>query len=469
MMTRLKVLFLVVGLVGLVPGVLLAQIFDRAPYFSADTTTTDDVQRTPVRPGTHEPEGSIVLRGGRLFDSTGAPARPATVIITGKHIAAVLDPGDMNWPGDARVLDVTGKTVMPGLIDMHTHLTYVEAFGRPAAVSEENMADATLRALHRMRIYALAGVTSLRDLGSHGNVPFTLKRWQAEDRIPGPRIFASGQVIVGRGGHGTEGFVMPTAPENEHAVVREASGPDDWRDAVRHQFKMGADLIKLASHYSQDEINAAVDEAHALGLPVTVDAETLYIDMAIRAGVDIIEHPLPRTDNALRLMAEKGIASIPTLVPYKYIIRLGGGYFGSTSRRFTLTEDSILDMLREFRKAGIRIGVGTDLILDWAKYLPFAYIDELESLMAAGFSAEEALIAATRTNAEILRMDDRLGTVEAGKLADVIVVDGLPDRNLADLANVDSVIINGRLVVDGGLVRSPSHLPETPPAPHEPR
>jgi imidazolonepropionase-like amidohydrolase len=438
------------GLFGLaVAGSACAgsEIFDRSPYFADGTRTSDDVQRVPVPAGYNSPSGSIVLVGGRVFDGTGAAARPATVVIEGKRITAVLAPDANDWPEDAQVIDVTGKTVMPGLIDLHTHLTYVEQFGLPAKLSAESVADATLRGLNRMKVYIQSGVTSVRDLASHGEVPFALKRWQAQGRIPGPRVFPAGQLITGRGGHGTEGFGLRTYPDYDQAPVWEATGPDEWREAVRAQFKRGADVIKLGSHYSEAEVTAAIEEAHALGLPVTVDAETQYIGMAIKAGVDIIEHPLPRTDKALGSMARQGIASVPTLVPYKYIIRLSGGYYGSTSRRFTLTEETILDMLRDMKRRGIKIGVGTDLIVDWAKYLPTAYIDELKSLIEAGFTVPEALEAGTRVNAEILRMDDRLGTVAAGKLADVIVIDGKPDQNIDDLANVETVIVNGRMIV----------------------
>jgi imidazolonepropionase-like amidohydrolase len=440
------------------------EIFDRSPYYQGRPNTTDDVRRVPVPADYNEPAGSFVLVGGRVFDGTGRAPREATVVVEGKQITAILPIGATDWPRDAKVYEVTGKTVMPGLIDLHTHLTYVEEFGGPARLSGESVADATLRGIRRMRIFAQSGITSVRDVGSDGEVPFTLKRWQSEGRIAGPRVFPAGQLIVGRGGHGTEGFRLATAPEYPQATVREASGPDEWRDAVRMQFKQGADVIKLASHYSQEEIDAAVEEAHALGLPVTVDAETQYIDRAIQAGVDCIEHPLPRSDRAIELMAKNGIASVPTLVPYRYIIRLGGGYFGSTSRRFTLTEDSIMQMLGTMKRRGIKLGVGTDLILDWIKYMPFAYIDELKSFVEAGYTNSEALVAATRTNAEILHMSDRLGTLEVGKLADIVVIDGKPDQNLDDLAKVERVFVNGRLIVDEGRIQLEPHQPTPAPA-----
>ncbi|MEQ8514251.1 MAG: amidohydrolase family protein, partial [Chromatocurvus sp.] len=429
-------LLLVLLLVGSAAVHAGADPYDRQVWYSEGSATSDDVQRVPVPRGHNAPDTVLVLQGGRVFDGTGAPARPATIVVEGKTIAAILAPGERDWPASAQIVDAAGLTVLPGLIDLHTHLSYVQQFGLPAAVSAESVADGTLRGLQRMHQYLLSGVTSVRDLASHGEVPFVLKRWQASGRIAGPRVFPAGQLITGRGGHGTEGFGLRSYPGYAQAPVWEASGPDEWRDAVRAQFKRGADVIKLGSHYSQAEISAAVAEAHALGLPVTVDAETQYIDMAIAAGVDGIEHPLPRSDAALRAMAKQDIAAVPTLVPYQYIIRESGGYYGSTSRRFTLTEDSIFDMTRAMKRAGIRIGVGTDLIVDWSRYLPTAYIDELENLVRAGFTVPGALQAATRVSADILHMGDRLGTLEAGKLADILLVRGEPDRQLQDLARV---------------------------------
>ena len=429
-------------------------INDRGQWLPSSVPTSDDVLRIPVPADYNAPKGSFVLVGGRLFDGTGAAARPATIVVQGKRITAILKPGERDWPADAVVHDITGKTVMPGLIDLHTHLTYVEKFDAGFQDAINSGADSAMRAVSRMGIFLQSGVTSVRDVASAGDVPFVLKRWQASGRIAGPRIFAAGQLITATGGHGDG---LGTAPENPLGTVRLASGPDQWREAVRLQFRQGADLIKLASEYSQAEIDAAVDEAHALGLPVTVDAETRYIDMAIKAGVDSIEHPLPRSDAAIALMAKRKIASVPTLVPYRIIQRSSGGYFGSTSRRFELNETTIVEMMRKMKKAGIKMGVGTDLVTDWIDYMPGAYIDELRAFVEVGFTPREALVAATRTSAEILRMADRLGTIEPGKLADIIVVDGNPDEDLNALERVTTAFVNGRLMLKDGRVHPPVH------------
>jgi imidazolonepropionase-like amidohydrolase len=339
------------------------------------------------------------------------------------------------------------------LIDLHTHLTYPLGEGDFGISTSE--ADATLRASEKLRYFIESGITSVRDVGSQGDVTFRLKEWVRENRITGPRVFPAGVFITGEGGHSTEN--TPDDLIRMLGATRIANGPDDWRLAVRKQFHRGADVIKLGSHFSAEEIRAAVQEAHELGLKVTVDAETFYIQRAVEAGADTIEHPLPRSEETIQLMAKKGVAADPTLIPYQIIFEEWGGYFGSTSRRFTFSKDANLEMLKRLRKAGVKCGVGTDLILHWYRYMPGPYIRELKNFVEAGWSVPEALVAATKTNSEILDMDDRLGTLQAGKLADVLVVNGRPDENLDDLAKVELVIRDGYVAVEGGHATLPRH------------
>ncbi|MBK6413441.1 amidohydrolase family protein [Sphingopyxis sp.] len=439
-------------------------IYNRDQWLPPSVPTSDDVLRIPVPADFNAPKGSFVLVGGRLFDGTGKPARPATIVVEGKSITAVLGPDDKNWPPDAVVYDVAGKTVMPGLIDLHTHLTFLEGAADASIYSSANTsgAESVMRGVKRLGVYLESGVTTVRDVASHGDTPFVLKRLQATGELPGPRIFAAGQLITQTGGHAALHAFQPGYPEiadkNPNSMVRIASGPDEWREAVRLQFAKGADLIKLASEYSQEEITAAVDEAHSLGLPVTVDSETQYIDMAIKAGVDSIEHPLPRSDAAIALMAKRGIASVPTLVAYRIIMRGSGGYFGSTSRRFELNETVNENMVAKMRRAGVKMGIGLDVVaLAGTGFLPGSYIDELESFHRIGFTKVEALVAATKTGAEILRMGDRLGTIEPGKLADIIVVDGNPDEDFGALRKVKTAFVNGRLMLQDGRIYKAAH------------
>lgn len=416
------------------------------------TPTSTDPRRVPRDPALPRRQGSLVIAGGRVFDGTGAEARPATVVVRGNRISELLDPTSKDYPADARLVDASGMTVMPGLIDLHTHISYHEPEDSvDIAVSQS---DTALRALERVRFYLESGITSIRDAGSLLDIPFRLKAWVAQDRMPGPRIFAAGQLITGTGGHGAESLTPVSARVGK---VREASGPDDWRNAAREQFKNGADVIKIASHFSPQEVAAIVHEAHSLGLKVMCDAETFYIEWAVRAGVDVIEHPLPRSDETIALMAEMGTEAVPTLIPYIFIFQQRGGYFNSTSRRFTFSQEANREVVRRMRKAGVKIGVGTDLILDWFRYLPWAYIEELREYTHCGFTPQEALVAATKTSAEILDMGQDLGTLEAGKLADIILVEGEPDRNLDDLARIPVVIKDGLVLIESGKVITPPH------------
>ena len=131
-----------------------------------------------------------------------------------------------------------------------------------------------------------------------------------------------------------------------------------------------------------------------------MDSETVYTEWAVEAGVDAIEHPLPRTDEVVAMMAQRGIASVPTVVPYDYIFEWMGSYHSSTSRRFELSGETTRAMLRKMKEAGVLIGLGTDLVFDWFRDLPYAYIQELEVYLECGFTPTEALLAATRDNAE---------------------------------------------------------------------
>lgn len=444
-------------------AVLLAQekAQDRRRWLDPNATVTDDPRRIPIAPGLRGPEGTIVLRGGRIFDGTGAAVRNATVVIKRNKIEKLLPPAATDWPPDARVIDVGGKTILPGLIDLHVHLTLMsEATPDPDAA--RSAADAALRAAERLRFCLESGITSVRDVGSHWDAPFRVKEWVTTGRLIGARVFPAGQLITGKGGHGAEGH---SEASPRVGAKRIASGPDDWREAVREQFDRGADVIKIASHFSRDEVKAAVEEAHALGLRVTCDCETFYVQWAVEAGVDCIEHPLPRTEEIIQLMAQRGTASVPTLFPFVFIFERKGGFFGSTSRRFSFTLEDNLELVRKMRRAGIKIGVGTDMLDNLFAQLPDPYLTELKLFVKAGYTIPETLVAATKTGAEILDMSDKLGTLEPGKLADVVVIDGKPDLNLDDLAKIDLVIRDGVVAVERGRIVVPRHAPNRSPKP----
>jgi imidazolonepropionase-like amidohydrolase len=433
---------------------------DRSGFFDKGAATTDDLRRVAMPVGFNEPKTTFVITNARLFDGTGAPARDATVVVVGKKISAILPANATDLPKGAEVIDAAGATVMPGLIDMHVHMTYVFDRSGPPELTLDNQADAALRGMERLRYFVESGITSVRDTASNGLAPFILKDWADQGRIASPRVFPVGQLITGTGGHADELFIQRTAPDFEGSMIRTANGPDEWREAVRTQFKRGADWIKIASHFDEDEVRMAVQEAHQLGLRITVDSENVFTDMAVRAGVDCVEHPLPRSDETVKLMAARGIASIPTIVPYQIIIQNYGGYYGTTSRRFTISEPRMFEQVKKMKDAGVKLGVGTDIVMSWYRRLPGPYIQELKNFQKIGYKPDEALIAATRTNAEILGMADRLGTIEPGKLADIIIVEGRPDANVDDLAKVRTVMVGGRVIKRDGRVEQPPRTPD---------
>lgn len=427
---------------------------DRSSVLAPDARTTDDPRRIPLKPvAARRPQ--IVLRGGRLFDSVTARVRPATVVIDGDRIAAVLPPeATSGWAADAEQIDATGKTVMPGLIDMHVHITYPDS---DSPIDEQASEGAgVLRGIRNLRWMIESGFTSVRDLNGAANAPYLLAEASAADTIAAPRVFTAGHIITGTGGHATE---RPVSPSHGPDFAWERDGPAAWRAAVRQTFKQGASVIKVASHFAPDEIAAAVDEAHRLGLKVTCDCETIYTAMAVDAGIDMIEHPLPRTDATIAAMAKRGTAAVPTLQVYQNVLDRNGGFYGSTSRRFTMTAQGDFDIFKKMKAAGIVMGVGTDTIGDTNKMVPNVYIAELKWFVKGGYSIPQALQAATLTNARLLDMGDQLGSITVGKLADVVVVDGNPDQDLEALHRIDTVIKDGIVMVRGGTVAMPRHVP----------
>lgn len=442
-------------------GPAAAQSNDRRQWIAPGARTTDDPRRIPLKPENFTGH-DIVLHGGRVFDAVSARVRPATIVLRGNRVLAVLPPEAHEWAADAEIIELAGKTVMPGLIDMHVHLTYPD--GDTPIDEQASEGAGVLRGVRNLRWMLESGFTSVRDLNGVSNAPYLLAEWSAKDSIAAPRVFTAGHIITGTGGHATE---RPVSPSHGPDYAWERDGADAWRAAVRQTFKQGASVIKLASHFAPDEVAAAVDEAHRLGLKVTCDCETIYIKMAVDAGIDMIEHPLPRTDATIADMARRKVAAVPTLQVYQNVLDRSGGFYGSTSRRFTMTAQGDFDIFRKMKAAGVVMGVGTDTIGDANKMIPNVYIAELKWFVKGGYSIPQALQAATLTNANLLDMGDKLGSIEPGKLADIIVVDGQPDTNLDDLQHIDMVIKDGVPMVRGGQVVTLRHVsaPLLKPAP----
>jgi imidazolonepropionase-like amidohydrolase len=266
-------------------------------------------------------------------------------------------------------------------------------------------------------------------------------------------------MIVARGGHADE--VTETASGRPRSLetspqVRVATGPWDWRLAVREEVRRGVDLLKMTAPCTKDEITAAVDEAHILGFKVAVDAFGDYVTWAAEANVDTIEHPLAISDEALKVMVQHKTALVPTLVAFYNPMKFGypsahippGGFYFTMSRRFPLTQEGVITVVRKAKAAGVTIGVGTDIPFENERRYPSDYFVELALLKESGLTDKEVLMAATRVNGELLGIPDKLGTLEKGKLADILVVAADPLQDVQNLKKLKLVVADGRVVRD---------------------
>ena len=398
------------------------------------------------------PSERKAIIGATVIDATGAlPLRGATVLVEGERIIAVGQ--DVRIPEDAERIDAAGKHLLPGLIDSHVHVTAPDYL--PSAIKGSREAYMTLIAMRNLRSALQAGITTVRDVCGPP-INLALRTALRCGDLVGPRLYTAGVGICMTGGHGS-GF---------EGSAHEVDGQDAVRKAVRTERKAGVDLIKLlTSHrtehpeFTQPEIDAGVDEAHRHGLPVAIHAANFATTkMASIAGVDTIEHGSFIDEETADRMAEKDIALVPTLwVKYDLAERLtrwqqtpseypwgdardlaeAAAWFRGCAERLPRTLDIV-------RSRGIRIAAGTDFVMNdhpWA-LLP----EEMEWLTRLGLSPMEAIVSATRVGAEILGIEGDLGTVEPGKLADMILIDSDPLADIGVLKNVRWVMQSGHVV-----------------------
>jgi imidazolonepropionase-like amidohydrolase len=294
-----------------------------------------------------------------------------------------------------------------------------------------------------------AGVTTIRDLGVH-HTALAAKALLRGGRIAGPRVYAVGAAIACTGGH-------------TWWCLRQADGPDEVRRAVREQVRVGADWIKVMAtghqeqEYSDPELQAAADEAHMHGVRITAHATfTKGAKACVLAGYDGIEHGGDYSREVEELIVERGVWITPTFSPLTMQARHGltwGMRPEDVERRQKTLENPVrLLGVARLRKAGAKLAFGTD---SGSPVVPHSdVVSEMAALIEFGVfqTAEEVLTVATRRSAEMMGLAEGLGTIEAGKLADLVVVDGNPFDNLQDMRRVDKVFVGGRLIVDHGTV-----------------
>ena len=402
-------------------------------------------------------ETTYIHAGSVVADTSGAASGPATIIVTDGKVVSIND-GHTTPMDGAKAVDLKDKTVMPGLIDLHTHLSGDPSgeFWRAATNPPEWY---TLIAAKNARITALAGFTTVRDLGSRSDqVTQALRRGTANGTVPGPRIVTSGRTIAIVGGHGdTNGFRREV--NDALATSFACTGPVQCAEMVRTASKYGADLIKitatggvlsqqgrgLEAHFTAAEMKSIVDTANTLGLKVAAHAHGARgIEAAARAGVHTIEHGTYIDEAAAKAMKENGTTLVPTLMAFEGIKRnLGKGFYTPVVEdKIRAVAESAGTIIQRARKYGVKIAFGTD-----AGVFPHGEnAGELALMVRGGMTAREALVSATTGAAEILGMEDQIGRLAPGYSADIIAVDGNPLTDVTVLEDVDWVMVRGRVV-----------------------
>ena len=417
---------------------------------------SEDLRRVQVPAVDRSKLPALVVRGATLLDGRGGRVADAVVVVRGDRIVAAGPAAAVAIPADAaRVIDGRGLYLMPGLIDLHVHITSqrLPDFGR----YPDSDPAAAIRATALAGSLVQAGITTIRDPATTGDVALRMKEAVARGIVTGPRIFWSGSMIATTGGHGDEATSTATGkwkPEVPNSRTYVANGAEGWREAVRVQIRRQVDWIKISAPFTREEVGAAIAEAHEHGLRVAVDSFGHYTNWAIAAGVDSVEHTLAMPADEVALMARHRTGFNPTLGAFRNLLVRGyppagiqpGAFFHTFSRRYPIDFQDNLKNVAAAWRAGVRIGVGTDIPVETEALYPAAYFEELDFLRQAGLPNAAVLASATRVGADILGMGDRLGTIEPGKLADMILLRGDPEADLAVLRDPQVIIANGRVV-----------------------
>jgi imidazolonepropionase-like amidohydrolase len=401
---------------------------------------------------------TVIVHAGRLIADASRPAAgPSTITIVDGRISSVAA-GLTPAPAGARLIDLSSKTVLPGLIDTHTHLT-----GDPGgdywkeAVETDEWAQ--MIGVKNARLTAKAGFTTVRDVGAPPQVIFALRRATTEGIVEGPRIVTAGAPISIIGGHGdVSGF----RPEVVQALQggNTCTGPDQCAARVREASRAGADLIKitatggvlsqqargLGQHFTDPEMKAIVDTAHSLGLKVAAHAHSARgIEAAARAGVDSIEHGTFADAKAIAAMKASGTVLVPTLMAFTGIREgLAKNMFTpAVAEKVRMTLNEVGKAARAARSAGVPVVFGTDS----AVYEHGRNGQEFAQLVErVGMTPAEAIASATTAAAKLLDMENQIGRIAPGYSADLIAVAGDPLQNVRVLEKVDFVMVRGRAI-----------------------
>ena len=400
-------------------------------------------------------ETTIIHADGVIVDADSKPLGKATVTVTDGRIVSVEE-GWSAVPEGAQMVHLEGKTLVPGLIDLHVHLTGDPGgdFWREAVEPDEwgvvigvKNAEKTVK----------AGFTTVREAGSAQHTAFSLRRATAEGIIPGPRIIAAGPPLAIVGGHGDVSGFKPEI----NAILTSGytcTGPVECAEKVRRASQNGADTIKITAtggvlsqqgrgldaHFSDAEMKSIADTAHSLGLDVMAHAHGARgIEAAARAGIDTIEHGTFLDEAAARAMKENGTVLVPTLMAFKGVTeRLGKGiYTPVVERKIEATAETARVFMGKAHRWGIPIAFGTDAgVFEHGRNG-----EEFALMVAQGMSPREALASATTIAAKVLHMEREIGRIGPGYSADIIAVEGNPLEDVTVLEDVDWVMVRGRV------------------------
>lgn len=390
----------------------------------------------------------MLIKGASLINGTGnSVIENCGLLIHDAIIEKVGTFEDFEIAEDVKVVDMSGKWIMPGMINSHIHCI-MEPIGDPfSLISKESQVKTAIRGLVNLRKHLKTGVTYVRDLGAPDGIDIDLRNSIQEGLIEGPGMLVSGKIITMTGGHGWP-------------LGRESDGVDECRKAAREQIKAGADIIKIMAtggvmtpgvepgspQLSMEEMKAAVDEARKVGKKTATHAQgTKGIKNAILAGIDSVEHGIFLDDEVIGLMIEREVYLVPTLVAPYWIVQFGeeGGIPAFAVEKSKKIMESHMESFRKAHAAGVKIAMGTDAGTPFNMHDKTAH--EIKLMVQNGMAPMEAIVSSTKTAAELLGVDS-VGTLEDGKAADFIVLKANPLDDIDTLLDVESVYKAGKLV-----------------------
>ncbi|MCC2601297.1 metal-dependent hydrolase family protein [Sphingopyxis yananensis] len=406
----------------------------------------------------------VVIHAGKLFDGTSTSMRSnVSILITDEKITSVAN--GFVTPAGAEVIDLSKSTVLPGFIDMHDHVTG-GAFGRDKL--RGTVEQKAFQSVWNVRAILNAGFTSVRDAGANTELVVALRDAINAKIIPGPRLTVAGNAIGPTGGHGDPlNHIDPRWDRHDDWLLTVVDGPVAGMRAVRELHKRGANVIKIMSSggvaspgddpnlqlMNDEELKAVVDTAHSLNMKVLSHAHGKPgVDAAIRAGVDSIDHGTYADAETYKLMKERGTYMIPTLFAAQEIYDVA--ITNPESLPPTVAEKAIAvtptmrkNALAAYR-AGVKMALGTDQ-LGWRPHGENA--KEFEYLVAAGIPAVDAILMGTRNAADLLGKSDQVGSIQAGRFADIVAVNGDPLKDITELQRVQFVMKGGEIFKEGGV------------------